>query len=61
MIDTNGVIKQEPYVIGSTGYDSLDDEAKEMIEAREFEGKDDNKAYWLKVEVIGYPDSCPTP
>ena len=59
VVDVNGEVLEGPDVFGSTGYDPLDNAAKQkVVETRDFGAEGEVKAYWLKVEVVGYPDGC---
>ncbi|MEL7314171.1 MAG: hypothetical protein AAFN08_04365, partial [Cyanobacteria bacterium J06559_3] len=46
-------------ILGSTGYEPLDEKAWEVINSLEFEAKDEARSYVIEVKIAGYPDHCP--
>ncbi|MBE7385324.1 MAG: hypothetical protein F6J95_028485 [Leptolyngbya sp. SIO1E4] len=59
VVEPDDSIREGPEILSSTGYEILDEKAKEMIETNQYEfpDRDQAKAYSLELKVL-YPDSC---
>ncbi|NER85242.1 MAG: hypothetical protein F6K42_38220 [Leptolyngbya sp. SIO1D8] len=59
VMEPDNTIQQGPEILSSTGYEILDEKAKEMVETGEYQlpNRDQAKGYSLEVRVL-YPESC---